>query len=205
MGIADTSIAAAAALFSGISAFASWKTAQRAHGTAESVAQIERDRWHTELTPQFAARIVGQDGRLEGLDVRFNGPVGLGRLDAVRLTIRNDRDRSNDPVLGAGPTAEQRAEVIFGPFRFRPGTDDADPLGRTLGPFTLDVHDEHRLALDPSLAPFWYEGAEGAQRWRHDHPDSENLRLWIDCEAKGHKPWKLSVEVGWTGNWVQAG
>ncbi|MCD2469534.1 hypothetical protein MBT42_39145 [Streptomyces sp. MBT42] len=205
MGIADTSIAAAAAAFSGIAAFASWKASQRAHGTAESVAQIERDRWHKELTPQVAVVLGGaHSARL--LIVRFNGPVGLGRLDAVQLTIRDDRDRSKDPVLGTGPTAEERAQFIFGPFRFRRGADGADSLGRTVDPFALDVHDEWRLALDLSTVPYWCEGVEGDRSWRGRFPaDRDKLRLWIECEAQGHRPWKLSAEVAWNEDWVQAG
>ncbi|MGW0033023.1 hypothetical protein ACWDXD_24805 [Streptomyces sp. NPDC003314] len=205
MGIADTSIAAAAAAFSGIAAFASWKASQRAHGTAESVAQIERDRWHKELTPQVAVQLTGEISS-RFLTVRFNGPVGLARLDAIQLTIRDDRDHSKDPVLGGGSTVEERARIIWGPFRFRRGVDGADSLGRTVEPFALDVHDEWRLALDTSSVPYWYEGADGERRWRERYPtDGAKMRLWIKCEARGHKPWKLSAEVKWNDPWVTAG
>ncbi|MFE9138054.1 hypothetical protein [Streptomyces sp. NPDC007355] len=211
MGIADTSIAAVAAAFSGAAAVASWKAAQKANRTAESanrtaesVAQIERDRWHRELTPQVAVQIRERDGQT-ALYVRFNGPVGMGRLNSISLTIRDDRDRSEDPVLGAGPTAEERAQYIWGPYSFRRGTDGADASGRGVDPFALDVHDERRFALDPSISPPWYEGVEGAQRWRQDHPVTAPLRLWAECRAEGHKPWKLSVETTLGEDWAAAG
>ncbi|ALO05754.1 hypothetical protein AQF52_0152 [Streptomyces venezuelae] len=43
--------------------------------------------------------------------------------------------------------------MIFGPFRFRPGTDGADQLGRRLVPFALDLHDKRQIGLDPSMKP----------------------------------------------------
>ncbi|MBC2868589.1 hypothetical protein [Streptomyces mexicanus] len=147
MGIADTPIAAASAVFSGLAAFGAWKASREANDTAASVAQIERDRWHNALTPQLRLRLEQSDGLLY---VRFDGPAQLGRL-SIRLIIRDDFDRTRVPGLAGGPTPDEIAQVVWGSYRFRPGVDGADQLGRTVTPFPLDAGDRTRLALDPSV------------------------------------------------------
>ncbi|MET8826963.1 hypothetical protein ABZX40_04945 [Streptomyces sp. NPDC004610] len=186
MGIADTSIAAVAAALSGAAAVASWRSARHANRTADSVAQIERDRWRRELTPRLEFR-VDPDNQI--LHTRFLGPAELGPLQ-VRLRVRDDLDRSQDPVLAVGHTREARDRVIWGPFQFRHGRD--------AGPVTFDADDRIRLAIDPSMRPEWYEGADGERRWRAEYAGSP-LRLWATCEASGHKPWRLSCEVPFDG------
>jgi hypothetical protein len=200
MGIADTSIAAASAAFSGLAAFGAWKASRQANDTAASVAQIERDRWHNALTPQLRLKLEQSDGLLY---VRFDGPAQLGRL-SIRLIIRDDFDRSRVPSLAGGPTPDEIAQVVWGPYRFRPGIDGADQLGRTVMPFPLDAGDRTRLALDPSARPAWYEGVDGEERWRRQYRNA-TIRLWADCEAEGHKPWRLSFGVTQDGRWAQTG
>ncbi|MGV9277733.1 hypothetical protein [Streptomyces griseosporeus] len=100
MGFADTSIAAVSAALSGVAALASWRASREANRTADSVAQIERDRWHGDLTPQLRV-FLSRDH----LHVRFEGPASLGRL-RLRFVVRDDRDRSRDVELAGGPTAE---------------------------------------------------------------------------------------------------
>ncbi|MEV7289901.1 hypothetical protein AB0O01_36030 [Streptomyces sp. NPDC093252] len=187
MGIADTSIAAIAAALSGAAAVASWRSSRDANRTAASVAQIERDRWHRELTPRLEFRV---DADNQILHARFLGPAELGLLQ-VRLTVRDDRDRSQDAILAGSYTREMRDRVIWGPFQFRHGRD--------AGPVTFDADDRTRLAIDPSMRPEWYEGADGERRWRTEH-EGRPLRLWATCEASGHKPWRLSCEVPYEGN-----
>lgn len=200
MGIADTSIAAASAAFSGIAAFGAWKASRQANDTAVSVAQIERDRWHDALTPQLRLKLEQPDGLLY---VRFDGPAQLGRL-GVRLTVRDDFDRSRVPSLAGGATPEEIARIVWGPCRFRPGIDGADQLGRAVAPFSLEAGDRTRLAVDPSAKPAWYEGAEGEERWRAQYRNA-TIRLWADCEAEGHRPWRLSFGVTQDGQWARTG
>ncbi|MET8249188.1 hypothetical protein ABZV31_35350 [Streptomyces sp. NPDC005202] len=88
------------------------KAAWNANETAAAVAQIERDRWHKELTPQL--RIKLQVEPHEVLYVRFDGPATLGEL-AVQLTVRDDFDRSRLPPLAGTPTPEESEEVVWGP------------------------------------------------------------------------------------------
>ncbi|MEU5765987.1 hypothetical protein ABZ782_08710 [Streptomyces asoensis] len=197
MSIADTSIAAASAAFSGVAALAAWRASREANSTAASVAQIERDRWHNDLTPQL--RLMVREAYRDMI-VRFDGPASLGRL-TLQLHVRDDRDRSQDPVLAGSVTQEMRAEVIWGPYRFRPGIDGADERGRAVSPFTLEPGDRTKVAIDPSLRPTWYEGPDGERRWRDEYRTAR-MRLWAECQAPGHKPWRLSFEVSRDGNWA---
>ncbi|MFC1230091.1 MULTISPECIES: hypothetical protein [Streptomyces] len=200
MGTLDTSIAAASAAFSGFAALAAWRASKEANATASSVAQIERDRWHRELTPLLRLKLEAEQGMLY---VRFDGPAGLGKID-VRLTLRDDFDRSRVSPLAGIATPEEMAQTIWGPYRFRPRIDGADDLGRTVAQVPLEADDRTRLAVDPSVRPSWYEGTEGEQRWRHQYRTTR-IRLWADCEAEGHKPWRLSFEVPQDGTWAQTG
>ncbi|MFD5856019.1 hypothetical protein [Streptomyces chartreusis] len=200
MGIADTSIAAAAAALSGVAAFASWRSSREANATASSIAQIERDRWHRELTPQLRLRV---DANQQKVYVRFDSPAAL-KLLQVWLHVRDDRDRSEDPVLGAGPTAAQRAEVIWGPYSFRRGTDGVMAGGRSAGPYRLAAQDMTLVAIEPSHRPTWMEGTSGEDQWRSQYRTA-GMRLWADCEAEGHKPWRLSFELPFDGSWAETG
>ncbi|MGX1268128.1 hypothetical protein RKD18_001322 [Streptomyces phaeoluteigriseus] len=91
--IIEGSIAAIAAGFSGWAAYSAMqaarssdrnattanRTAELAYRTAESVAQIERDRWHNDLRPDIAFRINEGRGWPE-LMVRYTAPAGVGRF-----------------------------------------------------------------------------------------------------------------------------
>ncbi|MFJ6501607.1 hypothetical protein OG280_41000 (plasmid) [Streptomyces virginiae] len=205
MDITEGVIAAIAAGFSGWAAFAAMKaaksadrnsqtanrTAELAYRTAESVARIERDRWHSDLTPKIAFRLTKERGHQELL-VKYTGPSSLGTLTSLTLRVRDDRDRSNDPVLGGGPTAEERALTIYGPYRFRHSTDGADETGRSVEPISLPPGEVYRLAMDPTMPPRYY--GQGTEHWQRERHDSD-LRLWVDCHVDGHKPWTLTADV----------
>ncbi|MGW6405267.1 hypothetical protein [Streptomyces sp. NPDC055134] len=202
MGIADTSIAAASAALSGAAALGAWKASREANDTATAIAQIERDRWHGELTPLLRLKLEAEGEAMQGmLYVRFDSPAALGRLN-VKLTLRDDFDRSRVPRLAGTPTPEQFAEGVWGPYRFRPGVDGADQLGRSVAPFTLEADDRTRLAVDPSPIPSWseYDDTSWFHQWR-----TARIRLWADCEAPGHKAWRLSFEVPQDGTWAATG
>ncbi|RZU28193.1 hypothetical protein EV284_6359 [Streptomyces sp. BK022] len=188
MTTTDTAIAATAAGISAIAGGLAWHASRKANATAAAVARIEEDRWHTELVPNIQLTRNG-----DTLELTYVGPPTLGPL-RIRPEIRDDRDRSVDRVLAGGPTREELAEVIWGPCRFRPGNEGADERGRTTAPFRLEPGDSHKLAIDPSPRPSWMEGVDGERRWRRDY-QSAPIRLWLICEADGHKPWRLPVDV----------
>ncbi|MET9110336.1 hypothetical protein [Streptomyces zhihengii] len=212
MDIMEGSIAAVAAVFSGFAAYAAWqaaktananaqkaneisesanRTAESAAQVAESIAQIERNRFHKDLTPVVEFMLTKERGYSELL-VRYGGSSALGRLDRVELRVRDDRDRSRDP-LSPGMTAEQRANTIWGPLRFRWGADGADELGRTVAPFSLPPGEVTRLALDPSYPHDQYGG--GPSQWERDYRPKD-FRLWVTVHVDGHHPWELWVDLG---------
>jgi hypothetical protein len=91
------------------------KTANRANQVAESIARVEQDRWHTELTPKFEAEIDHGNSNAQQLKLvlRLIGPIGLDRLDEIVLSIRNDRMREPSQ-LADSPTQEQIDQVVWG-------------------------------------------------------------------------------------------
>ncbi|MDQ0784615.1 hypothetical protein [Streptomyces sp. B3I8] len=158
MSILDTSITAASAAFTGAAAYGAWKASRQANmaaryanETATVVAQIEQERWHRELTPQLRIKLQAEPH--EVLYVRFDGPAKLGELH-IELRIQDDLLGSRTHHM-AGLTPEQRAEAdeaVWGPYRFRPGVDYADALGRAVPAFPLLPGGRTRLAVDPSAA-----------------------------------------------------
>ncbi|MEY2247249.1 hypothetical protein AB8A21_30640 [Streptomyces sp. BF23-18] len=208
MSNVDTSIAAVSALLSAGAALAAWRAsrqaneaATKANETAAAVARIEQERWHRELTPQLRIKLQAEPH--ERLYVRFDGPAKLGELH-VELRIQDDFDGSRPPHLVGTLTPEQVADVIWGPYRFRPGVDDADALGRAVPAFSLLPGGRTRLAVDPSPRPSWYEGTDGEQRWR-DRYRTSPIRLWAVCTAPEHEPWKLAFAVPRDGGWALGG
>ncbi|MFF8431096.1 hypothetical protein ACF07Y_39370 [Streptomyces sp. NPDC016566] len=208
MSIVDTSIAAASALLSGGAAVAAWRAsrqaneaATKANETADTVMRIEQERWHKELTPQLRIKLQAEPH--EVLYVRFEGPAKLRELH-VELRIQDDFDGSRPPHLVGTLAPEQVAEVIWGPYRFRPGVDDADALGRAVPAFPLLPGGRTRLAVDPSPRPSWYEGADGEQRWR-DRYRTSPIRLWAVCTAPSRAPWELAFAVPMDGSWAVGG
>lgn len=63
-----------------------WFAARAANRTSSSVAEIERGRRYSELTPQFAINITGAAGIDENATIYFElvGPPGPGDLGEVR-------------------------------------------------------------------------------------------------------------------------
>ncbi|MFG2714106.1 hypothetical protein ACGFX2_26650 [Streptomyces goshikiensis] len=205
MNTVEISIAAVAAAFSGWAAHSAMqaarsadrnaqtanRTAELAYRTAEAVARIERDRWHRELTPKISFRVTRERGHVELL-VRYDGPAALGRLTALELRVRDDRDRSNDPLHGGGLTAEERDNTIWGPWRFRHSANGTDETGRRVEPLSLMPGEEYRLGLDPTYPHRFYGG--GSVKWERDYREKD-VRLWVDCYVEGHKPWNLTADL----------
>ncbi|MEV4341679.1 hypothetical protein [Streptomyces sp. NPDC049590] len=181
-----SAVAAGAALFAAKRANTA---AERANDTADAVARIERDRWHTELTPQFeiTATRLGPGTNRVALLMTLTGPAGLPQLDAVTITIRDD---GYTHLPGVGVTQEMLDATIFGPYQFEPGIDDADPDGRrvTTNPMQIGDWVKHSLSVTP--VPAW----SNLEYWREQYRN-EPIRLRLECKAAGFKPWYIATEV----------
>ncbi|MFC7981338.1 hypothetical protein [Streptomyces sp. NPDC057336] len=101
------------------------RAADQANAAAKAVAQIERDRWHHEMTPRFDVTIIrlGPATDQASLMLTFEGPPALERLDAVEVKIRDDGYTHG--VGLAGEDIQEIADTVWGPYRFRPGIDGA--------------------------------------------------------------------------------
>ncbi|MDF3300067.1 hypothetical protein [Streptomyces tropicalis] len=208
MSIVDTSIAAASAFLSGAAALAAWRASRQANEAATKANEngryrvaVEQERWHKELTPQLRIKLQAEPHEM--LYVRFDGPAKLGELH-VELCIQDDFDGARPPHAVGALTPEQLADVVWGPYHFRPGVDDADALGRAVPAFPLLPGGRTRLAVDPSLKPSWYDGVDGEQRWR-DRYRTSPIRLWAVCTTPDRDPWHLAFAVPRDGGWALGG
>jgi hypothetical protein len=185
-------LTAAASLAAAIGALGAWAAARRSNNSAATVADIERDRRHAEITPQF--RYTGREttGERAELALTLDGPVDLDRLDSIEVSIRDDRHDRQGSRNGVGPTDEEVAEIVWGPYRLTPGVDGADQLGRTLEPFALRRGDGTRLSLSRSLPPAWSTG--GTTEWRREWAGTP-VRLVLICRRDGYQPWTVPLEV----------
>ena len=188
--IADLGVIAA--VIAAGAAVGSWWAARQSHRAADALAGIEWRRWHADLTPQFEVTLSRTSGG-DRADLRltFVGPAGLDRLDEMTVTIHNDiPDRR--PVGAGGPTAEQIAQQIWGPYRFVPDVDSADDTGRRVPSATLLLGDDRRLTLERTRPPPWSNG--GHEWWDQQYHDRP-LRLTVDCWREGHEPWTIPLKT----------
>ncbi len=149
------------------SADAADRSAEAAAKSAEAAAAtaaLDADRRHSELTPRF--RVTCQPAGQDGLDmvIFLAGPPELERLDALKVTIRDDHPwRGQRTSLADAPTPEQIAAQIWGRYRFVPGTGPgadsvrgipgADPTGRTTATRGMPVGEELRSGWISSSRP----------------------------------------------------
>jgi hypothetical protein len=179
---------AVAAVASAVAAGAAWYAARHSNQTADSLARIERERWHSELAPEFDFTLADPEGDRVKLHVLLTGPDDLRRLDEVRISIRND-DRVYEARPGHdGPTQEELDAFVWGPYRFPFGADGADQDGRGVAPFPLDVGAGNLLVLERTRPGRWMTGTsrEGWQRQWRDFP----IRLTLICR-RGDEEWRL--------------
>lgn len=173
---------------SAIAAIGSCKSSRQASQAATTLAGIERDRWHTELSPIFEIACHRSPvSERATLVLTLTGPPGLDRLDGVAVAVRDDQPRK---PTGIGPPADEISKVIWGPCRFVPSVDQADKLGRAVPSLPLDKMVRTPLALEPSLVPHWHDHST----WRRQYADHP-LRLTITGTREGHKPWMIPRDV----------
>ncbi|WP_432124074.1 hypothetical protein [Streptomyces sp. C10-9-1] len=188
--IALSSIAAVSA----VAAIGAWLAAHRSARSARSIANIERDRRHAELTPQFDISMKRAEGDRATLSVRLVGPLPLRHLDEISVIVVPSDDLSRTSSLpGSRPQAEIDAQV-WGPFRFTHGADSADEGGTTVKPFSLEVGKGRPFSIERTRPPRWQEGADRDRRWR-DQWRNKPMRLVLTCRREGFKEWVVPYEV----------
>ncbi|MFE7076898.1 hypothetical protein ACFU96_43085 [Streptomyces sp. NPDC057620] len=202
----DEGRASVIAAFLGVAAAAAaWEatgrasdTAEESRRTAEIMARIERDRWLSELTPQFEFTLTKEGDTAAKLLVHLAGPDALGHLDSVTIRIGDD-DYDHTPTqqqLGYtnpnGPSPEEIAAHIWGPFRLRPRIDEADEHGRELTFTNLHVGRGRPLALDRTMPGPWMEGRT-YDSWQRDY-EGHPLRLRFICR-RGEETWQFARTV----------
>ena len=182
------SISAATALFSAGTAWLALRAARQANATATSVADIERQRWHRDQTPDITVRCTlpqGYVGRAK-LTLTLNGPTPL---DEVFVTIRNDRPRG--PSIGqmTPDREEEFRRLIWGPWRFGEYIEAFN--GQRSADFeTLAVDEPKSYDLYETVPPSWMS----REQWARDY-DGMPLRITIDCRRNFYEPWILQREV----------
>lgn len=185
---------------SAIATWGAWRAAVRSAKTADTVARIERQRWHADLTPQFDITIERAQGDRATMNVRLVGPVPLGHLDeiVIRIVPSDDQDRTQERP--GGPSREEMDAQVWGPCRFNPNAEGVDPTGQTVAPFPLRVGTGRPLSLEKTRAPHWQEGNDVQHRWTEDW-SNQPVRLVITCkrhEPDGQEefePWVVPLDV----------
>lgn len=168
--------------------------AKRSADSAEDVARIERERWHSDQTPIFEATLVRQGGDRATLDFQLIGPLSLQHLDRIELTISNSDDLERTAQLAGSRPQEELDAQVWGPYRFSAGADGADATGKTVRPFDLKVGRGRPFGLERTAPPHWQEGPDRAQRWTAQF-SHQPMRLRAVCHKEGVEPWVVPIVV----------
>ena len=203
----------AAASVAAWAAHQSRSSSTAANKAASTMAQIERERRHSELCPRFRVSCaplgtgnVEYYGRFD-LRVFLVGPPALLQLDKLTVTIRDDWHRRGDWArLTIDPNSEEIKRQIWGSYRFTPGTgpDDAsaDSTGReTIYEAALPVGETLLYQMEANPPPPWAKQMP-LEQWQQQQ--GTLLRVLFIGERAGFDPWRLACEldVGSSGETV---
>lgn len=184
----------AAAGVAAIAARQSLNSAKEANAAAGSLAAIERDRRHDELTPVFDLQFTTAGGDKAVLKVMLSGGR-LESLDEVTLTILDDQDHWA-AGLPDGVTQDEAEAFVWGPYEFdisafAPFVSNRQSRPR---PYSrLSAKDWELLPLTRTGPPKW-RSSYGGGLWRKQYADKP-IRLLITCRRKGDEPWTLQKDV----------
>lgn len=124
------------------------------------------------------------------MTLTLRGPAALGPISQISLNIEDDHTwRAGANPLPGGPTSEELAEQIWGPYRFVPGTGPgvnslAGVLGasRTGRDITvsrqLKIGDPIPFALEPTRPGRWMTGTT-QEDWQRER--GRVVRLTAEC------------------------
>jgi hypothetical protein len=169
---------------------------------AREITEAER---HDALTPVFDVTLKplnsgSNEADIVRLNIKLVGPVGLAPLDDLTIEVRDDSPRT---ALSAGPSKDEIAVQIWGPYRLSPGIDNATADGRRVAPLshqrtdgTLPRGESTQLQMERTRPPSWY--APGQKAWEDDFPADHPVKLRLCCRSADHE-WVVPVEVQVTG------
>ena len=180
------------------------RSASKSAVAAETTAALDRQRRNAELTPRFLITCEPANPGIDTLRLRvlLSGPPELGQIDRLTVSIRDDHPfRSQVAPLAGGPTSEQVAGQIWGPYCFTPGTGPivdpargflgADHTGRTTPNGALSVGEAFAFHLEPTQPPRWSQ--QPLENWRKER--GTVLRLRLECQRADWEPWVLTGEI----------
>jgi hypothetical protein len=193
IGTVASAVAAVAAFFV---AYLAYHATRSAADSAAAMAGIEARRDWADMIPQFKVSIQAQTDLYALMQVELVGPPKLDHLDDIQLSIRDDYHARGASPFAGGPDAEQVANHVWGPYRFRHGVDGGSENGRTVAPFKLPLGEGTKFAMDRQNPPRWNTSGTEAS-WRRDY-EGQPVRLLLKCRREGFEPWSLPVEVSVT-------
>jgi hypothetical protein len=184
--------------------------AEKSAAAAEATAALDRHRRNAELTPHFRLTCEPTNPGIETVRLRvlLLGPSELRRLDTLTVRIRDDHPwRGQGTLIAGGPTPEQVARQIWGPYRFTPGTGPgadevrgvpgADETGRSTPTGGMPVGEELTFFLEPTDPPRWSQ--QPRDNWRRER--GTVVRLQLECRREGWEPWSVAGEVETSERW----
>ncbi|WP_157743164.1 hypothetical protein [Micromonospora coriariae] len=187
-------VASAVAAFVALAvAYLAYGATQTAGSSTAALTRIETRRIWAETIPQFKVSIEAQADTYALMRVELVGPPSLDRLDQIRLSIRDDYHARGASQVAGGPSAEEVANHVWGPYRFRHGTDGGSENDRTVAPFGLPLGEGTYFSMDRQYPPRWNKSGSETS-WRRDYKDKP-VRLLLKCAREGFEPWSVPVEV----------
>lgn len=175
-----------------VAAFGAWRAADRSAKTADAVARIERERWHADLTPQFAIELTETGNGQALLNVHLDGPDALRQLDSVAITVGNDDMERTFLHPGTSVTQADIDAFVWGPFKFTHGANGTDEHGRGPEPFPLDVGRGQPRAMQRTRPGHWMEGKTQGM-WQGEYA-GKPVRLVLTCR-RGDRKWVITRQL----------
>jgi hypothetical protein len=196
MNLALAIIGALAAVAAAVAAIGSWKSAGRANETAATMAAIERDRRHDEMTPEFTITAQARGTSGDSADMRVTLTGGVDRLDAVTVTILDDANQDHwAHGLPGGISQEDAEAFVWGPWEFNTGASAQVDSSRTTKPRPYDRVSGGNwdlLSLHATRPGTWMSMSQ--EDWLRQYLN-QPVRLLITCRRDGYATWSLPYEV----------
>ncbi|MFF0824970.1 hypothetical protein ACFYUR_31740 [Micromonospora haikouensis] len=188
-----TVASALAAFFALVVAYFAYRAGQTSADSTAALTRIETRRIWAETIPQFRILIQAEADTYALMRVELVGPPNLDRLDEIQISIRDDYHARGASQVAGGPTAEEVANHVWGPYRFRRGIDGGSENGRTVAPFRLPLGEGSYFAMDRQFPPPWNKSGTETS-WRREY-EGKPVRLLLRCMREGFGPWTVPVEV----------